>query len=63
VDHRAGLDAVAMRKIPWPSRESNPGLPARGIVTPLIREGVTVDCEDMKWIGLSSMIFRVPILG
>jgi hypothetical protein len=33
VGPRAGLDAVAKRKISLPSRESNPGRPARRLVT------------------------------
>jgi len=30
---RVGLDAVVRRETPFPCRESNPGLPARSLVT------------------------------
>jgi len=41
VGPRAGLDAVAMRKIPYPLQESNPGHSTRSRVTILTEHGVS----------------------
>jgi hypothetical protein len=44
-DPRAGLDAVARRKNPSPSRESNPDFPARSLVTILTELPLLSHCE------------------